>query len=114
MSESLKERIPDFDQRTDASGSTLGGALSQPGLIRSGGQALAILALAVLIIGGIEVWLRASGTESYIFPKPSEIGAALVDNFSLFWPHIVSTITVLLSSRLAPDVSSRVWVVRLD
>lgn len=100
MSESLKERIPDFDQRRGASGGTMGGALSQPGLIRSGGQALAILAVAVLVIGGIEVWLRASGTESYIFPKPSEIGTALVDNFSLFWPHIVSTMTVLVTGFL--------------
>jgi NitT/TauT family transport system permease protein len=100
MSDLLKERIPDFEQRPDVARGTFGSALSQPGLVRSGSEALAIIAVAVLIIGGVEVWLRASGTESYIFPKPSEIGEALVSNFDLFWPHIVSTMTVLVTGFL--------------
>lgn len=100
MSESLKERIPDFDQKAGGASGTFGGALSQAGIVRSGGQALAIIAIAVLIVGGIELWLRASGTQSYIFPKPSEVGQALVQNFGLFWPHILSTLTVLVTGFL--------------
>ncbi|MDQ4044524.1 MAG: ABC transporter permease subunit [Chloroflexota bacterium] len=66
------------------------------GTIAGGRDALVIATVAVLIIGGLEIWLVASDTPSYVMPRPSEIGAALVGNFTLFWPHILSTLQVLL------------------
>ena len=94
----LADTIPTFD---DDSGKTqeigLSGMSSlSAGSIQGWRDAAIIALVAVIVIGGLEFWLIASDTPSYVMPRPTEIGAALIDNFTLFWPHILSTLQVLL------------------
>ena len=94
----LADTIPTFD---DDRGSRQGVGLSgmtglSAGTIRGWRDALVIALVAVALIAGLQVWLTVSDTPTYVMPKPSEIGAALVDNFTLFWPHILSTMQVLV------------------
>jgi hypothetical protein len=91
----LNEAIPTFE-RDGGSHENVGlsnwSALTQPGAIRSGWEALVIVLVAVAVVGGIQLWLELSNTQSYIFPKPTEIGSALWNNFDLFRPHLFSTL----------------------
>lgn len=94
----LADTIPTFDddsqsqQRVGLSGMS---GLSA-GSIQGWRDALVIALVAVVIISGLQAWLTISDTPSYVMPKPTEIGAALYDNFTLFWPHILSTLQVLV------------------
>jgi len=94
----LADTIPTFDDNADAGGGIgLSGMSSlSAGTIHGWRDAAVIALVAVVIIGGLQLWLTLSDTPAYVMPKPSEIGAALVDNFSLFWPHILSTLQVLI------------------
>lgn len=100
MAKNLNDTIPDFErERTDAGeGTGFGGSLSSlsGGGVRSIGEVIGIVLVAVVLIGGLQLLLEWSGTESYIFPKPTEIGSALWNNFDLFWPHLLSTLEVLV------------------
>lgn len=94
----LADTIPTFDddsqsqQRVGLSGMS---GLSA-GSIQGWRDALVIALVAVVIISGLQAWLTISDTPSYVMPKPTEIGTALYDNFTLFWPHILSTLQVLV------------------
>ncbi|HVL24900.1 MAG TPA: ABC transporter permease subunit [Thermomicrobiales bacterium] len=93
----LNDAIPTFEHEThEGVGLSNWSALTHSGAIRSGWEALVIVLVAVVVIGGIQLWLELSGTQSYIFPKPTEIGAALWNNFYLFRPHLFSTLQVLV------------------
>lgn len=69
---------------------------SGPG-IKSGKEVAAILAVAVIIIGGIELALRLFHVPLYIMPPPSSIAYALFDEFPLIAPHLGYTLVELLS-----------------
>lgn len=94
----LADSLPTFDNDTQTpptvglSGMT---GLTTGGVIRSGRDALIIIAVAAAIIAGLQLWLEVTNTKSYIMPKPTEIGGALYENFGLFWPHVLSTLQVL-------------------
>jgi NitT/TauT family transport system permease protein len=94
----LAEAIPTFSD--DATARTEVGLSGMTGLsagaIQGWRDAGVIALVAVALIGGLEAWLVAADTPAYVMPRPSEIGAALVDNFTLFWPHILSTMQELL------------------
>jgi NitT/TauT family transport system permease protein len=94
----LTETLPTFDN--DAGHHELGlsgmSSLASSNTIRSWRDALVIFLVAVIVIGGLQAWLTVNDTPSYVMPKPSEIGRALWDNFDLFWPHILSTLQVLV------------------
>lgn len=94
----LAETLPTFDEDAGHHEVGLSGMpnLASSNTIRSWRDALVIALVAVVAIGGLELWLVASDTPTYVMPRPSEIGSALVDNFSLFWPHILSTLQVLV------------------
>ncbi len=94
----LAETLPTFDEDAGHHEVGLSGMpnLASSNTIRSWRDALVIALVAVVAIGGLELWLVASDTPTYVMPRPSEIGAALVDNFTLFWPHILSTLQVLV------------------
>jgi NitT/TauT family transport system permease protein len=54
--------------------------------------------VAVVLIVGAELAVRAFNIQSYIFPPPSAIGRTLVTRFGdLFWPHMQITLIELLS-----------------
>lgn len=94
----LAETLPTFDDDTGHHEVGLSGmsSLSSSNTIQSWRDALVILLVAVVVIGGLQTWLTINETPSYVMPKPSEIGLALWDNFGLFWPHILSTLQVLI------------------
>jgi NitT/TauT family transport system permease protein len=57
-----------------------------------------ILLVAVVLIAGAELAVRAFNIQSYIFPPPSAIARTLVTRFGdLFWPHMQITLIELLS-----------------
>jgi NitT/TauT family transport system permease protein len=62
----------------------------------AGTQMVIILVLAVAVLTGWEIIVRVSNTPTYVLPKPTEIGAALVNNFPTLWPHLVVTLKDLL------------------
>jgi NitT/TauT family transport system permease protein len=94
----LAETLPTFDDDGAHHEVGLSGmsSLASSNTIRSWRDALVILLVAVVIIGGLQIWLTVNDTPSYVMPKPSEIGRALWDNYDLFWPHILSTLQVLV------------------
>lgn len=87
------------------SGSTQDAAAASDGLTNwsaltsidyAGTQLVIIFGLAVLVIIGVEVLVRAFDIPTYVFPKPSEIGTALVNNSSTLAPHFGNTMRNLL------------------
>ncbi|MCR8722717.1 ABC transporter permease [Frigidibacter sp. ROC022] len=60
-------------------------------------EVLAIIATAVIVIGGLELVLRWFEVPHYILPPPSAIVAALWTDFPLILPHLGYTLVVLLS-----------------
>ncbi len=101
MADDLRETIPTFGsggaQRPEDVSVRNWSALSSVRVARTGWEALVIALVAVAVVGGTELWVRLAGVESYVFPKPSEIGTALIDNFDLFQPHLLVTLRVLVS-----------------
>jgi NitT/TauT family transport system permease protein len=99
MATDLRDNIPTFDQPadTDEVGLTNWSGLTGTGFVRSGWEALVILLVAIVVVGGLELWVRILDIKSYAFPRPSAIGAALFQHFDLFAPHLWATVKVLLS-----------------
>lgn len=92
------DAIPEF-KRAPASGEVgIAGGMSSlasgPG-IRSMGEVLAIIGVAVFIIGGTELLLNLFKVPQYILPKPSEIVVALFTDFPLIAPHLGHTLIEL-------------------
>jgi NitT/TauT family transport system permease protein len=58
---------------------------------------LAIIAVAVVVIGGTELALRVFEVPPFIMPTPSSIFAALIGDFTLILPHLGYTLVELLS-----------------
>jgi NitT/TauT family transport system permease protein len=52
--------------------------------------------VAVIIIGGTELLLRALHVPQYILPTPSLIAHSLVNDFPVLWPHILVTLKELV------------------
>lgn len=99
MSES--DAIPEFHKTRGADGqevslTNLSAFSSGPG-IKSGRELAAILAVAVLVIGGIELALKIFNVPLYIMPPPSAIAAALFTEFPLIMPHLGHTLVELLA-----------------
>lgn len=61
----------------------------------AGAQLLAILGVAVLVVGGAELLIRALQVPGYVIPAPSAVFMALVGSFGSLWPHIVVTVREL-------------------
>jgi NitT/TauT family transport system permease protein len=97
MASELRETIPTFNQ-AETEGEvdlTNWSALTSANFARSWGEALVIALFAVLLIGTIELMVRALAIPQYIFPRPSEIGSTLFTQFGLFWPHLQVTLREL-------------------
>jgi NitT/TauT family transport system permease protein len=61
------------------------------------GEVLAIVLVAVIIIGGTELLLNIFAVPQYVLPKPSEIAVALVIDFPLIAPHLGHTLVELFA-----------------
>ncbi|AZO03169.1 MULTISPECIES: ABC transporter permease [unclassified Mesorhizobium] len=95
------DAIPEFSKAKSGDGqdvslTNLSAFASGPG-IKSGAEVAAILAVAVVIIGGIELALRIFHVPQYIMPPPSSIVYALFDEFPLIAPHLGYTLVELVS-----------------
>ncbi|TPK71829.1 ABC transporter permease [Mesorhizobium sp. B2-4-15] len=97
----MSDAIPEFSKSKasdgqDVSLTNLSAFASGPG-ISSGKEVAAIIAVAVIIIGGIELALRLFHVPLYIMPPPSSIAYALFDEFPLIAPHLGYTLVELVS-----------------
>lgn len=95
------DAIPEFSKAKSGDGqdvslTNLSAFASGPG-VKSGAEVAAILAVAVVIIGGIELALRIFHVPQYIMPPPSSIAYALFDEFPLIAPHLGYTLVELVS-----------------
>jgi NitT/TauT family transport system permease protein len=95
------DAIPEFAKAKSGDGhevslTNLSAFASGPG-IKSGKEVAAIIAVAVIIIGGIELALRLFHVPLYIMPPPSSIAYALFDEFPLIAPHLGYTLVELVS-----------------
>jgi NitT/TauT family transport system permease protein len=94
------DAIPQFKARSGSAadvGITGMSALAAGPGIRSLKEVVAIILVAVVIIGGVEAMLNIFAVPQYVLPKPSEIGRALVTEFPLIAPHLGHTLIELLS-----------------
>ncbi|MEQ1954305.1 ABC transporter permease [Mesorhizobium yinganensis] len=98
---SQSDAIPEFQKSKtgeggDVSLTNLSAFSGGPG-IKSWAEVAAIIAVAVIIIGGAEFALRWFEVPQYIMPPPSLIVWALFDEFPLIAPHLGYTLVELLS-----------------
>jgi NitT/TauT family transport system permease protein len=94
------DAIPEFKVKSGGAGdvgiTNMSAFTAGPG-IKSMGEVLAIILVAVIIIGGTELALNIFAVPQYVLPKPSEIAVALVSDFHLILPHLGYTLVELLS-----------------
>ncbi|MGD9714457.1 MAG: ABC transporter permease [Thermomicrobiales bacterium] len=98
MATELRETIPTFGEASEDQGADLTNwsALTGASVAKSGAEIGGLLLVAFLLIGGLELAVRYFDVAPYVFPKPSEIGSALWNDFDAFWPHMKITIKELL------------------
>jgi NitT/TauT family transport system permease protein len=93
------DAIPEFS-KPKASGevgvANAAGLAAGPG-IRSAREVVAIIAIAVVIVGGAELSLRAFNVPQYIMPTPSLIVQALFTEFPAILPQLGNTLVELVS-----------------
>ena len=104
MASELRENIPTFGDANDAQSNEVGvsnmSALTSMSLVRNGWEALIILGVAVVVIGGLELFLRIQNVPAYTIPLPSDVGSALWNKWDLFQPHLIATLKVLFTGYL--------------
>jgi NitT/TauT family transport system permease protein len=95
------DAIPTFrngvvgDSEVGVSG--LSSALAGGSGVKSASEVVAIILLAVVIVGSLQIALTVLNVPQYVFPKPSEIAIALVKDFPLIAPHLFYTLVELAS-----------------
>jgi NitT/TauT family transport system permease protein len=93
------DAIPEFKARS-ADGQEVGitnlSAFSSGPGIKSMAEVLAIVLLAIVMIGGAEILLNVFNVPEYVLPKPSAIARALVTDFPLILPHLGYTLVGLV------------------
>jgi NitT/TauT family transport system permease protein len=96
------DAIPEFNKAKPAAGASGVGVTNMSALtagpgIRSMREVLAIILVAVVVIGGTEIALNAFQVPQYIMPAPSLIAQALVTDFPFILPHLGHTLVELFS-----------------
>ncbi|MBS3650507.1 ABC transporter permease [Pseudaminobacter sp. 19-2017] len=98
---SQSDAIPEFSKPKAGEGGEVSltnlSAFSGGMGIKSAAEIVAIILVAVAIIGGAELALRLFEVPAYIMPPPSQIAWALIDEFPLIAPHLGYTLIELLS-----------------
>jgi NitT/TauT family transport system permease protein len=96
------DAIPEFNKPKAGAGasgvgvSNMSALAAGPG-IRSMREVLAIILVAVVVIGGTELALNLFQVPQYIMPAPSLIAQALVTDFPFIAPHLGHTLIELVS-----------------
>jgi len=100
MSGELLENIPEFHKDTDIKPQDEGfidwTALTKVPTAGNRREFLIIVGVAVFIVGGAELLIRAFEVPSYILPAPSGVLNALVQSFDIFLPHLLVTLQELV------------------
>jgi NitT/TauT family transport system permease protein len=95
------DAIPEFNKAKSGVASGVGvtnmSALTAGPGIRSMREVLAIVLVAVVVIGGTELALNLFQVPQYIMPAPSLIAQALVTDFPFIAPHLGHTLVELFS-----------------
>ncbi|MFK7853832.1 MAG: ABC transporter permease [Granulosicoccus sp.] len=99
MSDNQSDTLPSFGNDANSEASTqvnsMGG-LGQGLGVHSMSEVLAIVAVAVIIIGGAELLLRVFEVPEFVMPTPSAIVTALVVHFDEIAPHLGHTLIELI------------------
>ena len=97
MDKVLGDKIPEFNKQQGGGNVGLSGASFSLGDHRSKLEILAIVLVAVVIIGGAELALFLFKVPQYVLPRPSLIVTALFTEWGFLWPHVLITIYELLT-----------------
>ncbi len=76
----LGDKIPEFGNKAGSTGASNLSGLSGGINIQSTGELMAVLAFAVLIVGGLEFLLRFFEVPPYIMPTPSSIASVFLSS----------------------------------
>lgn len=100
MATELRDTIPTFgkDAATEEPEVGVGNlsSLVNPRMVSTVGEAALLVVVAIVVLGGVELWVRLADVQSYVFPAPSEIGRAFFNGFDSFWPQLLVTIRELV------------------
>src|SRR5262245_18363210 len=100
MSGDLLEQIPEFQKNTDVKPQDEGfidwTALTKVPTANNRHEFLIIAGVAMLIIGGAELLIRAFQVPSYILQAPSGVLNSLIQSFNLYLPHLLVTLQELI------------------
>lgn len=97
-SDALGGKIPEFGKKKS---SASGGSLTAPSLFVAGSDSrnyleiTTIIAVAAVIIGGAELYIRLWEVPQYVMPPPSSIVYALFADFKFIAPHLGHTLIEL-------------------
>jgi NitT/TauT family transport system permease protein len=96
----LRDNIPSFEKKSSGGSGGVNLAnwsalTSGPG-IRTWLEITAIVVVAVIVVGGSELLLRAFKVPQYVIPTPSLVAWSLINDFHFFWPDILVTLKELL------------------
>lgn len=97
----LADKIPTFErgrgngQADQGVSITNWSALMGRGGARQFGEILAIILVAVVMIGGAEGLLRGLNVPQYVMPPPSAIAVAFYTDFQFIWEHLLHTLVEL-------------------
>jgi NitT/TauT family transport system permease protein len=95
----LRDELPTFDEpeAVREHGPIDWTALTTIRTARTALEIGSILALFAAVFFGIELYLRASDTPTYVFPKPTAVVKTLFADFGeLYWPHLLVTMQEFL------------------
>lgn len=97
----LGDRIPTFGDKKQAGDQSIGvtnlSAFKGGAEKKSVQEIVAIVAVAVIIVGGAEFLLRYFQVPQFVMPPPSAIVTSLVLDFGFIAPHLGHTLVELLS-----------------
>lgn len=96
----LGDKIPEFggdDGAHLAAGVTDLSAFAAGTGRRTAGEIVAIIMVAVVIVGGAELWIRLADVPQYVLPTPSSVVVALFTDFRFIGPHLMHTLIELFS-----------------
>jgi len=96
----LGDKIPEFGGRKAADQAvsiTNLSAFSAGTGSRTAGEIAAIVSVAIVIVGGAELWIRLAEVPQYVLPAPSAVIRALFADFEFIGPHLVHTLIELFS-----------------
>ncbi|WP_083223457.1 MULTISPECIES: ABC transporter permease [unclassified Ensifer] len=95
MGDNTMKAAVDFGGNAPGGGVAASGLAGNPG-IRSASEIFAVLAVAVVIIGGAEVLLRLFEVPDFVMPTPSAIVTALFRSMPEIAPHLGYTLVELV------------------